>query len=408
MIYDVNGNSLVVDAKQVENTHRKCSGVLSAINTAAQLCNIKWKTTNSGMPNASDSSTIAKNVTTTGMPYSSASVEDGYIGTGLSLYSFMSAVYNPNSVLYTEKSKGYTGYAYYGTVCTSLVCAAWGLPCLITTVAFPKCDFIEEKQFSEMELGDMILSGGHAMLITGLKRDSSGAITHVQTSESRYTHCYQNAYQEYSAFVSSHSAFKVYRYKNIGLVDSYTAVPFLQLMDEAVSEVSFPDIMTKFGDKITRKKGTDIEINVLDSTGYDSIKVYKDGVLIDTKTTIADFTISAPDVGSYEVRMTGTGKSSRTFFDIVDCTIEITGNILSYTTTYNATAVGGYPVYTTDSNGKATSWNNPKRVHLVTEEENVSRQIDISEMKNDADCNGGIRLYVQGIYGSVSFEHSYS
>lgn len=407
MVYDVNGNPIVSDAVQIEAEQKNGNGVLNAINTTSQLCNIKWTTKNSGMPNASDSATIANNVTTTGMPYSSASVEDGYIGISISLYTFMSAVINPKSVLYTEKSKGYTGYAYYGTVCTSLVCAAWGLPCLITTIAFPKCDFIVQKTFAEMELGDMILSGGHAMLITGLKRDGNGAITHVQTSESRYTHCYQNAYQAYSAFVSEHSAFKVYRYKSIDLVDNYKAVPFLQLMDERESKVSFPDVMTNFGDKVTRKKGTDIQINVLDSTGYTQIKVYKDGEVIDTKSTVADFNISAPDVGSYEVRMTGDGKTSSTFFDIVDCTINVTGNNLTFTSTYNAVAVGGFPEYTEDSNGKATSWNNPKRIHLITEDENVARQIDITEMKNDADCNGGIRLYVNGIYGSVSFEHKY-
>jgi len=407
MIYDISGTPLTAEGLTAEDW--KINGVLNADCVTKQLCKMPWRTTNSGMPNAK-TGTISSGTTTVGMPYSSASVEDGYIGISISLYTFMSAVNNPRSVLYTERSKGYTGYAYYGTVCTSLVCAAWGLPCLVTTVAFPKCDFIKEVQFSEMELGDMILSLGaaHAMMISGITRNSDGTIATVQTSESKYTHCVANSYQTYSDFVSSHGGYKAYRYDKIDFAKSYTPFPTFPLNDEVATEIVYPDIMTKFGDKVTRKKGTDIVINVLDSTGYDSIKVYKDGALIDTKTTIADFTISAPDVGSYEVRMTGTGKSSSTFFDIVDCTISVTGNTLTFTTTYNALAVGGFPTYTVDANGNATSWNNPKRVHLVTNEENVNRTVDITEMRNDSDCNGGVRVYVKGIYGSVSFEHKYS
>lgn len=405
MIYDVNGNEMPTGASVKKGW--KNNGVMDAVSITRQLTDVKWTTKASGMPNASDSQTIGANTTITGMPYSSASVEDGYIGINISLYTFMSAVFNPFSVLYTKKSNGYTGYAYYGTVCTSLVCAAWGLPCLITTVAFPKSDIITQVDFADMEIGDMILNSGHAMLISGIKRDSTGAITHVQTSESRYTTCAKNAFQTYDAFVSNHSGYRAFRYKYIDNVDAYEPSPFLKIADEIATPVQFPDIMTEYGDKVTRKKGTDIGINILNSNGYTLIQIFKDGEMIDSKSVGSDFTISTPEVGSYEVRMTGTGKSSSTFFDIVDCTISVNGNTLEFTTTYAATAVGGFPVYTVDTDGKATSWNNPKRVHLVTNEENVNRTVDITEMRNDSDCNGGVRVYVKGIYGSVSFEHKY-
>lgn len=402
MIYNVNGNAVFSEPKKWKN-----NGVLQALFVAKQFCTIPWKTVASGMPNGR-SGTLPSNAEVVGLPYSSASVEDGYIGIGVSLYTFMTALHNPRSVLYTEISKGYTGYAYYGTVCTSLVCAAWKLPCLITTVAFPKSDLIVSKQKSEIELGDMLLGGAHAKLITGIVRNSAGEITNVRVSESTYDHCVENAYQTYSAFLSSHSGYTVYRYKNIDSVDSYVPSQFYELFDEQSEIVVYPDIMTCFGDRVTRKKGTDITINVLNSTGYNSIEIYKDGELIDTKQSLVDFTISDPDVGLYEVRMTGNGKSSSTFFDIVDAIISVSGNTLTYETTYSATAVGGFPVYTKDSSGKATSWNNPKRVHFITKEENVARAVDITEMQNDSDCNGGVRLYVKGAYGSVSFEYSYS
>lgn len=404
MIYDSNGNEI---ATKTENG-LKNNGVLHTLSVIKQICDTKWTTTNDGMPRASDSDTIPSGTTVTGMPYSSASVEDGYIGISISLYTFMTAVHNPRSVLYTTKSKGYTGYAYYGTVCTSLVCAAWGLPCLITTAAFPKWNKVKRVDFADLELGDMILSSGHAMMISGVVRDSNGDIASIRTSESRYNDCATNEYQTFSDFVSTHSGFNGYRFSGIDSVDSYKPNPYLRLYDEPETEAVYPDIMTCFGDKVTRKKGTDVVINVLDSVGYSEIRVYKDEVLIDTKSTLDDFTLTAPDVGAYEVKMIGSNKESSTFFDIVDCYISVDGNTAEFSTTYIATAIGGVPTYTTDQTGKATSWNNPKRNRLLTEEENVAKTIDITEFKNDADCAGGIRLYVKGIYGSVSFEHLYS
>lgn len=409
--YDYEGNLIGTSDSGVSDVLEKKwknNGVLDALCVTNQICDIDWTTTNAGMPKASDSATIASGVTTKGMPYSSASTEDGYIGISISIYTFMSAVHNPRSVLYTQKSKGYTGYAYYGTVCTSLVCAAWGLPCLITTTAFPKWNEVEQVAFADLEIGDMILGNGHAMMISGVIRDSSGAITSIRTSESKYNDCVTNAYQTFSEFTSSHSIYRGYRYKHIDTVDSYRPVPFIRFFDEPAQEVEYPDIMTNFGDKVTRKYGTDIQINVLNSSGYNSIEVYKDGTKIDTKTTVADFTITSPAVGAYEVRAVGTEKTSSTYFDIVDCQFTINGNEVTFATTYMATAIGGYPTYTVDSSGKATSWNNPKRNRILTEAENVAKTIDITEFRNDSDCNGGIRLYVKGIYGSVSFEKAYA
>jgi hypothetical protein len=313
----------------------------------------------------------------------------------------MCAVHNPKSVLYTRKSKGYTGYAYYGTVCTSIVSAAWGLPCIVTTRAFPYFDHVTKKDsFYGLELGDMILSSGHAKIITGIIKDQYGRIAYVRASESVYSHCALNSYSSFNNFVNANSGYTAYSYKKLASVDSYVPSPVVQLMDEEPSEISYPDIMSVFGDKITRKYGTDIEINILDSTGYSSIGVYKDGSLIDTKSTVADFTISSPAVGSYEVRMTGTGKTSSTYFDIIDNTITLAGTVLSWTNP-NTLAVGGFPQYTVDSNGKALSWNNPTRVHILEDAEKTARSLDVS----DITVGGGFRVYAKGLYGSVSWEY---
>lgn len=403
MIYDVYGNAIGGGGGS-DSLFWSGNGRLNAQKIAKQLTALRWTTTASGMPNASDSNTIASGTTVTGAPYSSASVEDGYIGISISLYTFLSAVHNPRSVLYTTPSKGYTGYAYYGTICTSLVCAAWGLPMLITTAAFPKCDFIREVEYPQVELGDMLLGNGHALMVSEVRRDSTGAPTHVRTSESKYNTCVENSLNTYSTFVSTYqSVYKIYRFSDIENVCAYIPSPAVPMMGEDAGELQFPDVMTCFGDKVTRKYGTDVVINVLDDTGYSTITVYRNGVQVSTH-NVEDFTLTAPETGCYEVRMTGSGKSSSTFFDIVDCAASISGSTLTFQSTYGAFAIGGYPAYTKNAAGKATTWNNPKRVHFLTISERAGGYADITEMQNDAECNGGIRIYCRGAYGSVSFE----
>lgn len=408
MYYDFNGNP-VNPVSETKQSKFKNNGVLNSLMLAKQYANLKWKTTASGMPNGNNG-TLANNAEVTGLPYSSASVEDGYIGLNVSLYAFLTALHDPNSCLYSEVSKGYTGYAYYGTVCTSFVCAAWGIPVLITTAAMRKVvnDLIVQIDKADIELGDMLLSSTHAKLVTGIKRDSTGTITHVQLAESKYNQCIENTTQTYSDFVSNNTAFTAYRYKKIMDAETYIPSPLYDLPDEGAETMVYSDIVTYYGDRVTRKKGTDIPIHVLNATGYTSIKTYKDGVLYDTASSVSNFTLTDLEPGVYEVRMEGTGKTASTFFDIVDAHASISSNTLTFDTTYEAVAVGGYPTYTINSSGQATSWNNPKRVHLVTDAENTARSVDISEMTGDSDCNGGIRLYVKGAYGTVSFEFPYS
>ena len=158
MIYDFEGQKVASQG----DLFLKDNGVLRARMIAEQMTKLAWTTTADGMPITDNGGTYNAGGGATGMPYSSASMEDGYIGISVSIYSFLSALHNPRSMLYTTPSKGYTGGAFYGTVCTGLVCAAWGLPCLVTTAAFPKADFIREVSWDDIRIGDMLLIGGHA------------------------------------------------------------------------------------------------------------------------------------------------------------------------------------------------------------------------------------------------------
>src|SRR5690606_9903553 len=64
----------------------------------------------------------------TGVPYSSVRSVGRYIGFDISLRTFLAAVENPQSVLYTEDLRGKVGNAgaYYGAVCSAFTSYALG------------------------------------------------------------------------------------------------------------------------------------------------------------------------------------------------------------------------------------------------------------------------------------------
>lgn len=376
-------------------------GQVNCVNVTRQLTDTPYKTTNTGMPQHPTA-----NVWACGMPYSSACFEDGYIGNSISIYTFMCAVKNPNSVLYNETSKSYTGSDYYGTVCTSLLMAAWGIPVLIIVRAVKKLEKVVNVPTASVRVGDAILTSTHAQVVTRVDRDAFGRVVSVEISESVTGGCTRRT-QTFSSFKRDAKDI-LYRYSDIDGADNYVANEFLNLMDEEyVANPTYPDIMTYYGDKVTRKYGTDIPIHVLKSSGYSSIEVYKDGTQIDTR-SVANFTISSPAVGSYEVRMIGTDTTSSTFFDIVSCSVSKNENIVTVTTQNECVAIGGYATYTTDSQGNATSLCNPTRVHLTDASEKSSGNVDIQEILDDSSCSGGIRVYVSGTYGNVSWEYPWS
>ncbi len=66
-----------------------------------------------------------------GLPYSSVKEKDKFVGLEVSFHTFMTALHNPRSVLYTEDVKESPYYGtncgpYYGTVCSGAVNYALG------------------------------------------------------------------------------------------------------------------------------------------------------------------------------------------------------------------------------------------------------------------------------------------
>ena len=108
--------------------------------------------------------------------------------------------------------------------------------------------------------------------------------------------------------------YKVYRSDNRRDFGFYEPVNVVKgYDDEILTEITYPDIMPEYGDRACIEEGTDVVINVIDTGSYTAINVYKDNVLIDTKSTIEDFTMSDIAAGAYKFELTdGTNTSEST------------------------------------------------------------------------------------------------
>ncbi len=134
-----------------------------------------------------------------GVPYSSVRSEGRCIGFDISLRTFLAAVENPTSVLYTENLTGKVenAAAYYGSVCSAYTSYALGC-------GFPEVSrrygpsiskgivLVEPQSAQGVRVGDVIYtphatesSGSHVEMVTAVRKDASGRIIAVRIEESR-------------------------------------------------------------------------------------------------------------------------------------------------------------------------------------------------------------------------------
>lgn len=165
---------------------------------ARMLSQVKWSPVADTMPNRSGGF-FKKGVEYTGVPYSSVKAEGRYIGFDIGLRTFLAAVENPLSVLYTESLAGKVANAaaVYGTVCSSYT--SYALGCAIPEVSRRQGPdvskgvvLVSPQSAQAAQVGDVIytphiteISGSHVEIITAVTRDDNGRVISVRVEESR-------------------------------------------------------------------------------------------------------------------------------------------------------------------------------------------------------------------------------
>ena len=134
-----------------------------------------------------------KGIEVKGIPYSSVKELDKFVGQEVSFYTFLTAVNNPKSVLYTENVgiqpyHGTNCAAYYGSVCSMAINYALGLNRPYETKMYGTLPFIKRVEQQDLEHaapGDLIhFLYGHAILITDITKNSDGVVNTLQYLES--------------------------------------------------------------------------------------------------------------------------------------------------------------------------------------------------------------------------------
>lgn len=342
--------------------------VLNVQKKAKQMTDIVW-TPLADIPYHGTGGVFPANTPVKGLPYSSVKEIDKYIGFDVSIHTFMTALNNPYSLLYTECvrstrsasawGKTYHGVdsvaCYMGTVCSALSGYGSGQVVQWSTAEDRWCaerNLNMVRVFNQsaqgLHIGDIIWISGHNRLVVGLKRDSDGNVTHVQITESAGSHVYQNNDITAAAFDNKLATERgggiIYRntelYKN-----TYTPSEFVAVGDETITPYVYnDDICTFAGNKACFRENDLIVINYNlknSDTAWTAIEVYKDDALFETY-NIADIDQSElPEgqrnhalklgsehtYGMYKARLTdGTNYSDYTYWEVLQTNVSFTKN----------------------------------------------------------------------------------
>lgn len=411
--------------------------VLNMQRKAHQFTDIVW-TTKGSVPKA-PTGNWNSGTTITGLPYSSVAELDKYVGIDVSLHTFMTAVNNPYSLLYTENVSGsrsqsawgktYHGTgsvgSYFGAVCTDLTSVCTGYETVwfsfehqwLAKYAF-KAVKLYDQSAQGLCLGDIVWREGHCRLVVGLKRDTEGNVTHVKIAEEVEPAAQENQYVTASAFNAQLSANSEIIYRSLELYKNidYTPSPYVPVMDEPSQAVTYNnDICCFAGDKATFREGDTIAVNYnLVSVGsWTSMQLYKGDTLVDTisvdqSSHVVDLTSENLTYGKYKARMTdGSNYSDYTYFEVLktQVTCEISGGVANLRWVSDGKAVGarlcvesGSPravVEFTDDEIDASS----ASVDFVT----INKELGLPTIKGASGVF--LKVYFKGDYGRVTNEY---
>lgn len=306
-------------------------GALNAVKKAYQLTDVVFTPLS---PIEANSKVYSVDGTYTGMIYSSVKEIGTYVGPNVSFHTFMTAIHNPRSKIYTEKinSLPYHGKnckAYYGTVCSGLVSYALGLD--FASYDIPVSELMEEVDCSNIDnirVADVLWTSGHVALITNVLRNSEGHVVEMEICEAVQSGCrrYSIVSLQFSTLMSK-SFKRIFRYKELFKNVNYTAVPeFVPVLDEVKVPFTYnDDLCPDKGDKACYLEGENVVVNIMQD--YDFLVVLKDNEpyqRIDA-TTNKDVVLENLPYGDYKAaiyKSQNKGMSDYVYWKVVNIELE--------------------------------------------------------------------------------------
>ena len=268
-------------------------GMKNALLRAQQLAKLRWTPVkplpaivSTGIPDVSPYHIfLPAHKPQTGANYAAVGfTNEKYVGTNVSIETFMTALANPNSVLYTRPQHGRSklAAAYYGTVCSEFASYVLGLPFHIDCPQFSVMDefqHIDPSALENLQLCDLLNEPKtHTAVITGIDRDATGKVVGITVTEStpprvQITHFLP---QEFINWWLGRG-YEVLRYKKLHTV-TYTPDPWVHLEGdpELPAPVPNPILLPDFGDKANYRLGETVTLSVFDPD-YGEVRIIRNG-----------------------------------------------------------------------------------------------------------------------------------
>lgn len=269
------------------------AGVINVISRAYQMSKIRYTTMNT-LPMHEGGSWEVTPVDkpagseVEGVVYSSMRETMASVPQATSFHTYMTALLNPNSYIYTKYYKGhaesgtdYNSRCFYGAVCSTLVAYCYGIEnAMPTTIAFntyPGFNALaqEYQNVHSLKLGDAFNHGGdHIVIVTDIIRNYRGRIKSIEITEAAKPLC-KSTYYTPDKIQTDYfdKGYLVYRYEYIDSVP-YTPSPWVHVDDTETAQPTYSEQLSpRMGDKANWKYGEPIEIDVMDATGYTGYSV---------------------------------------------------------------------------------------------------------------------------------------
>lgn len=253
-------------------------GVRNAILNAEQLANIAFTPLKSIPQKAAD---LPAGKEQKGLPYSSSRIEEGFVPNFVSFYTFMSALQNPNSYLYTVdlgELGNQNGDTYYGTVCSTFCTYALNVLPNYTTHQWqdiPGMITLPRQTVDALKLGDTIChkTSGHVVMVVGITRNEVGQVGEVMIAEAATTKAMVRKPYSAEEFSNKYPT-DVYAYHRYTKIHEVEHIPFDFSSYRG-------DLIPRKGDKANWLVGTPVEIDLLSKSRYTSVEIYKDDSMYD-------------------------------------------------------------------------------------------------------------------------------
>ena len=265
-----------------------------------------------------------------GMKYSSVRIEQLYVPQAVSFDTFMTALANPNSYLYTRESTVPNSKTYYGAVCSTFVAYAYGIDDVIpTTISFTNYEGFNElpdymQNPNSLKIGYMLNhAGSHIAIVTDIIRDFKGKILLIEVSDAWHPFMRRRMLTPAQIQQSYFNAdFVAYKYEYIDSVP-YTASPWVVVDDEEHVDIApNPNLSPRRGDKANWRPSENVVIDITDAGTYTSYVVTNrdtDSVISSQNSLSTPITLTNLSSGRYAVHLTsGSSNSDSVEFNVMD------------------------------------------------------------------------------------------